>query len=85
LRHHIDAKEWREFDKQYLHFASDPQNTRLGLANNDAKSLSAHEWHALYLASFVDSIEFASLAMHETIFNYTINDYFQKKDSKYEH
>jgi len=33
LRHPVDAKAWQEFNEQYPHFVSDPQNIRSGLAN----------------------------------------------------
>ena len=32
MRHPADSEEWKEFDLQYLDFALEPRNVRLGLA-----------------------------------------------------
>ena len=34
MRHLADSEEWKEFDLQYLDFAFEPHNVRLGLATN---------------------------------------------------
>ncbi|KAI3465227.1 hypothetical protein Pfo_021890 [Paulownia fortunei] len=34
LRHPVDAKEWKEFNKMHESFAQDPRNVRLGLATD---------------------------------------------------